>query len=394
MILIDEKPWTQSGPGASQWSHLAKIAAVAARDNALVGITNWTSVKFEDERVLIAGPVMDLEHNEICKSIIEHPDVLLAFPLPPCNHYPWTTTELVAIESLKRIGGFDPQTRYQNVDQVLQLAALRGVITNAYGWDRAWSGKHQLELKLAAWSRHTGRTLQRPRTRIATGAELKNIVAEFTMRGDICIVKPAHSSGGEGIQIFSAGLEANLLPSDHYVVQELLAHPLLLSSRKADVRFYVLLDPDMPESSSLVDPIFVRTCYDPYERGRLESEITNTFQQVKRGNIPLIAPLEKANLPLHLKTVIREHASALTSELLEAWQWWHSVADIPVIPNRVFLWGADLFISDSSSPDGLLLEVNTYPRLFRGVSECDNLVENELLASWMQRLKAKFSLRM
>ncbi len=361
---------TASRRDAGRVQRLQRVLSAAGADIMTCG---WQDVVVESDGVSVFG-------RELRK--------LLFFPRRGSGDAGDDPREQAAVARLQNLG-WRGTSRNRNIlaAAVLREAGRRSVVTNALGPEGQLGHKDRLEFILRASGRATARRIPRPRTVVASASQLRQAVAYFQRRGEACVIKPANRSRGEGIRIVAASAEFQGAPGDgEFVVQALVANPVLADERKVDLRAYLRIDSHCRSRSGLLGPMFVRRAAAAYDRGQLEAEITNSAFKAARG-----APIDIRPLSGHpeldidrIRAQTRAVAAALTDTATARIQS-HPVA--PGDGRRVLLWGIDLLPHWVGGRQELsLLEVNCYPQLFRGVPDCDRACEAMLVEEYLPML--------
>ena len=263
----------------------------------------------------------------------------------------------------------------------LARAAYGGIASNYSSRDARWGFKDQLEQRLCAHERAGGERVPRPATIVVPALAAQLAVDSLRARGCGAVIKPSNGARGEGIVIGQAPVSR---AADPVVVQELVESPLVVASRKIDVRCYVVVVPGDPARSRRIGPILIRIASALYRRGEPAAEITNTAMRARLGMKPAIAPLENVAELSRRAEELRARVDSTVQGLLAAC---HAVSRIG--RRRAMLWGLDVAVAhhDSRIWAGLL-EVNVYPRLFRGEPTSDASVAHMLADDYLPELLA------
>jgi hypothetical protein len=316
-------------------------------------------------------------------------DALCHFPASGQHRTPLTTDEVDAERRLAAAGIRCEGVPADTTARALYALAQRGTPTNGPGRLSRLGRKDQLEYALRWYEESTGQRIARPKTQPCTGAQLGATLASFAGRD--CIVKPANSSGGRGIQVVAAGGTVGdpVAADARFVVQELTAAPLVVDGAKTDLRCYLLVDARDRARSRRVGPILARGSAARYERLLPEAEITNTSLRSRLGLGPSIRPIAAALAadPAYHAALSRDVEQLCGSLLDFVFAWRDSQAaaghGAPAAA-QVMLWGIDLLVSGpSAAPQVSLLEINVYPQLHRGDPVCDSLTDDMLLAEYL-----------
>ncbi|HVS07143.1 MAG TPA: hypothetical protein VHK65_13405 [Candidatus Dormibacteraeota bacterium] len=384
----------QTGPEpvpADVWT----ARAMARQFSVEVVLCPWYGLEFCDRAVYITGPVRRVTPTGVDPALIPRTQArevdMLFFVGASGGELAGTyPAERNALQKLASLGvQTDNVSRYFLVDRLMAEASRRCVVTNAIG-PRLWGPKHELELRLRSYSRGTGRRLSRPETLIAERAQLPTVLKSFARRGIDCIVKPAFGAWGAGSQALRPDSPWQpISDAKQFVVQQLVPRPVLLGSRKIDLRCHVLIDVDSRERCKLIAPVLVRRAGTTYVRGDDDAEINNLTYQRQRGLHSSILPIDQMiGIPEPTRRAIMRGLETLAADLVDAYFFWaRSIrASHPewIVPRRVLVWGIDVGISRSRQGIALLLlENNTRPQLLRNAASCDRAMAAMLLSNYL-----------
>ncbi|MFZ0718403.1 hypothetical protein [Mycobacterium sp.] len=317
---------------------------------------------------------------------------LCHFPASGQHRMPLTPEEVDAERRLAAAGIRCEGIPADTTARALYALARRGTPTNGPGRLSRLGRKDQLEYALRWYEESTGQRIARPKTQPCTGAQLGATLASFAGRD--CIIKPANSSGGRGIQVVAAGGTVGdpVAADARFVVQELTAAPLVVDGAKTDLRCYLLVDARDRARSRRVGPILARGSAAPYARLLPEAEITNTSLRNRLGLGPSIRPIAAALAadPAYHAALSRDVERLCGSLIDFVFAWRDSQAagghGAPAAA-QVMLWGIDVLVSGpSDAPQVSLLEINVYPQLHRGDPVCDSLTDDMLVAEYLEGL--------
>ena len=369
---------------------LARMARALSRQSPFdIVVCPWHRVRLQARAVTVEGEAVCASAGRLSERTLPATPVgaMLYYPLGVDGDKPASeTAEREAVERLRRRRVPVGDARRRRLVEFLLIAAeARGVVTNLAGRHGSWWRKDRLEFGLRAYSRATGRTINRPQTFVVAGAQVSGVLDAFARRGLPAIVKPALGTGGDGVQVVQPGGRALVFDDLNYVVQDLPQQLLLAGDRKVDVRFYLTLDTTTRRGSRRLPPVFVRAAPAPYQPGRLASEITNTAFRQRRGLPVGIRPLDGVTeWSPEIRAQIRTGLDALTDELLDAIFWAFGRG-----PRRALLWGLDaLPVLTEDGVELSLLELNVYPTLYRDDSTCDGIVDAMLRYGYAPAVRA------
>jgi len=360
---------------------------------ARVLVACWHQLDIGTDCAWLRPPFLEFEDGEYCvwspASAVEV-DAMWHFPVSGQRLTPLTVEEADAETRLRAAGIRCDGVPGDTSARALTILAQRGIPTNGSGLLGRIGRKDQLEYALRWYEAATGSRIARPETKPCTGAGLRTALASFGERD--CIIKPANSRGGRGIQLMAAGSTPgdDFDPEAQYVVQELIRDPLVLDGSKTDLRCYLLVVPRDRVRSRRVGPVLARASVAPYARLVLEAEVTNTSLRRRLGLDPSIQPLETAlahdpGFHRTLTGAIEEMCGSLLDFAL-AWRDAHAATGPAA---QVMLWGLDLLVSGRPpAAEVSLLEINVYPQLHRSDPVCDALVDEMLLTDYLPELLA------
>lgn len=385
----------QTGPDpvpADLWA----ARAMSERFGLEVLLCPWYNLELVARAVLISGTVLRVSGNLVQPIVIARQqarevDMLFftgASGGEPAGRLPAEQQPFRRLVSMGVIG--EDVSRFFLVDQLLAEASRRGVVTNAVGRPRAWGPKHELELRLRAYRRATGRRFPHPETFIAARAQLPTVLKSFARRGVDCIVKPAFGAWGAGSRAVRPDSAWHLgSNAQQFVVQQLVPRPMLLGGHKVDLRCHVAIDVDNRQRSRPIPPVLIRRAGVAYRRGKNDAEINNlTYQRLHRLRSTIMPIEEMPGISVPIREAILRQLDHLSEQLIDAYfLWMESVRGRHpewIIPSRVLLWGLDVGISRTNRSVRLLvLENNARPQLRRSVASCDRAMAAMLRSSYL-----------
>jgi Tubulin-tyrosine ligase family len=370
-----------------------RIALALARpQSARVLVCHWHSLNFSPSTVFVCDAFyrVTAQQQFECSAADEQRQVDALFFFGP-DSGTLDTHDTPTLDKLCA-AGIDAHgvPLYMVVDRMMLEASRRGVITNALGTSRAWGPKHNQELKLRGYEKATGHTVVRPETYIARPHELRAVLSRFAARSESCFVKPLFGEGGLGLHIVRPGESAPQCDRT-VVVQRLIPDPLLVEGRKADLRWYLLIDENNRLLSKRLLPVFVRRASVTYLAGNEAAEITNTHYRLRHGLKPDMFPLAPMpDISPDLFGEITAQLDSLASRLLDAYFWDAALA--PVVEaepaKRLIILGIDALVAlpAQSKPCVYFLETNPFPAFFRGMQTCDAAMEEMLAIEYLPAL--------
>ncbi len=383
IVLVDSDP-DLNRPTVR--SHLRQFGSTLARRGQNVGFVAWHQLDVLPERVSIRGPVVGFDGGAMERTA-HPPRALLIHPTSGGRNRAFTDSERRALGRLRALGLVrqrERPTRLACLARILAAAARCGIVVNAPGLLGRWGRKDGLEMALREAVREGAPRVPRPETYVVPGAQVWVAVSSFHRRGKTCLVKPANGTRGERICVLSPGQMMPGTKAGTWIVQELLERPLLVDGHKADLRAFLCVDLTRGLDVRLLPPVLVRVAGYPYEKGSGPAEITNTAFRARHGFSPATSLLNDAIADPRLKAEILSSLESLVDNLSESLQLFSaSVGRSP----QVLVWGIDVFVGRS---DGMvstqILEINVYPRLFRGVLSADEAVSSMWLDEVLPRI--------
>jgi tubulin monoglycylase TTLL3/8 len=105
--------------------------------------------------------------------------------------------------------------------------------------------------------------------------ELRSLNPQFVMAGDrnIWIVKPGYKSRGRNIALFDSleGFQRHIDREQSWVAQKYIERPLLIRSRKFDIRQWVMATDMNPLTIWMYDECYLRFSAEDYDDQRLDN---------------------------------------------------------------------------------------------------------------------------
>lgn len=384
LVLLDASPCFSPNWKNSRNPGLSRLARILARNPSVeVWVAGWTQVYFHNSGVFLRGPLLGVSPTRSRRVRAIKPrrvDWMLSYPVSGAGTAERHGPEGAALRRWKGMGiETSGKDRQSLLARILEEAGRRGVVTNTPGFEGRLGRKDQLEYSLRAYRRETGRTILRPETVAALGAQVSCVRDSFHRRGKKCLLKPANRSRGEGILILPSVVDIE--PEAAVVIQELIQNPLIVKGRKADLRCYVLVDTADGAACRRVGPVFLRLAARPYRAGQEAAEITNTSYRRRHGWPSAIFPLKQV-IGMGSRQTILSQLNALVEELLRFRFW--LARERNESARRVLLWGVDVLPAWVGKELKLfLLEVNVHPQLFRGDALCDGLTEKMVMEDYL-----------
>jgi hypothetical protein len=262
--------------------------------------------------------------------------------------------------------------------ELLTRISRQGVRTN-YDPDASQLGvKSVLEERCREYEESSGRKIPRPRTIIVTGDRGKDEIVQFMGNVGPCIIKPHNESRSRGVAVLLSEESASALElgSRCHVVQELVSRPLLMDGCKTGLRVYLIVN-DLKRSYSLSQVGLVKLAPRAYRVGDPAAEIVGPYEQ-RDGSWPTIYLLHELVAGEETRatwTAIRKSIDQTIDLFMEAVSWRAGLFYQRVPSTQI--WGVDILIRET---DGryvaYLIEVNTFPQLYRGDTVTDAAVDD------------------
>jgi Tubulin-tyrosine ligase family len=262
--------------------------------------------------------------------------------------------------------------------ELLARISLHGVRTN-YDPDASQLGvKSVLEERCREYEEASGRKIPRPRTIVIAGGGGKDEIVQFMRRVGPCIIKPHNESRSRGVGVLLPGESVSGLElgTECYVVQELVARPLLMDGFKTGLRVYLIVD-DLKRSYSLSQVGLVKLAPAPYRVGDPAAEIVGPYEQ-RDGSWPtiyLLNELVEGDETRATWTAIRKSIDQTIDLFMEAVSWRAGLFHQRLPSTQI--WGIDILVRETNGTyEAYLIEVNTFPQLYRGDAFTDAAVDN------------------
>ena len=277
--------------------------------------------------------------------------------------------------------GYDPDpVRDVAARELLISIAEHGVRTN-YDPDATQLGvKSILEERCREYEESSGRRIPRPRTLVVDGDRDKESIVEFLRKFGPCIIKPHNLSRSRGVAILSSEDDVGQLElgSMCHVVQELVDRPLLMGGCKTGLRVYLIVH-DLKRSYSLSQVGLVKVAPEPYRLGDPVAEIIGPYEQ-RDGSWPPIYLLNELVASDDTRSAwesIRRSIDQTIDLFMESVSWRAGLFHQRVPTTQI--WGIDILVRESEGADeAILIEVNTFPQLYRGDTITDAAVDTVL----------------
>jgi glutathione synthase/RimK-type ligase-like ATP-grasp enzyme len=278
----------------------------------------------------------------------------------------------------------DIPNRHAQCLKLLTELAERGVTVN-YDADSSMMGmKSVLEHRCDEFHRESGLAIPRPRTLIFKANEDRSKIVDFMRAGAPCILKPHNSSRARGVRVLVSEEQVAqlILSDDTYVLQELLSDPMTVNEHKVGLRVYLAIRDLRRPTYAVLEQGLLKCAVQPYMRGNPQAEIVGTSYAKRIGFTPVIHlfhDLNRSGAPLI--PAWREIRSSIEKTLdvfMEAVSW-RAGMFYKTLPSFLF-WGVDIAIQCSEDgPKAYLIEVNTFPALYRNDTGTDNAMDGEFI---------------
>jgi hypothetical protein len=338
---------------------------IATRRLADSRMIHWSDLEWGDQGLQVAQSGSAVDAGKRPGEIADRRrrfDVVLFFPTSNSSA-DWSPRETSALDRLD-VPAQVRTSRYAVVRHLLVRAACCGQITNATAADGIFGIKSDLARVLAEIEAASGCCVPHPKTWRVHGPAAKMIGAAAAPPGSRFVFKPENSARGLGIKMDTDFDAESSDESGTWIMQVLLADPLLVDGYKADIRSYVVIDTSSRTNCSVPDEMLVRLAAYPYQRGVLYAELTNSSVRERLG-IPQSTSLLATcgGIPPQARSRIAAQVKAASEQFLDSYFWFAQTQ--PASGTRVLVWGLDFFIGGSASEHKVtLLEVNAYPSLF------------------------------
>jgi glutathione synthase/RimK-type ligase-like ATP-grasp enzyme len=317
-----------------------------------------------------------LEANEVA---IKHGAILSGDVLVPTSFDRPIRPDYVYFHSLT-----DIPNRHAQCLKLLTELAERGVPVN-YDADSSMMGiKSVLEYRCNEFHRESGLAIPRPRTLIFRKNEDRSKIVDFIRAGAPCILKPHNSSRARGIRVLVSEEQVPrlILTDDIYILQELLANPMTMNEHKVSLRVYLTIRDLRRPTYAVLEQGLLKCAVQPYMRGNPQAEIVGTSYAKRIGFTPVIHLFRDLNgSEAWLVPAWREIRSSIEKTLdlfMEAVSW-RAGMFYKTLPSFLF-WGVDIAIQCSKDgPKAYLIEVNTFPALYRNDAVTDNAMDGEVI---------------
>jgi len=279
----------------------------------------------------------------------------------------------------------DIPNRHSQCLKLLTALAERGVPVN-YDADSSMMGiKSVLEYRCNEFHRESGLTIPRPRTLIfKANEEDRSKIVNFLRAGAPCILKPHNSSRARGVRILVSEEQVPqlILSDDIYVLQELLSNPMTVNGYKVSLRVYLAIRDLRRPTYAILGQGLLKCAVQPYMRGNPHAEIVGTSYAKRMGFTPMIHLFHDLNgSDACLVPAWREIRSSIEQTLdvfMEAVSW-RAGMFYKTLPSFLF-WGVDIAVQCSEEgPKAYLIEVNTFPALYRNHTVTDNAMDREFI---------------